>query len=107
MAVGLRHANPAQLFARDLVNGQELVSCSAKWELKQVLKLMVKEQIRRMPVINAEYQVVGIITLSDIANFAGTGRKKTDVSLTEFVESVRGIAGSHHKLTDLVEPSAE
>lgn len=107
MALGLRHASPAQLYAGDLVSGQQLVSCSASWELKQALKLMVKEEIRRLPVVDDAHQVVGILSLSDIASFAGNGRKKTDVSLTEYVEAMKVIARSHHHLKRLTADSTE
>lgn len=94
MAVALRHAAPADLLAQDLMRGN-LISCSPKWEIKQALKLMVKEKIRRLPVVNDQHQVVGLLSLSDIAACAGTGKKKTDLSVTEFIGAMRVIAAPH------------
>lgn len=95
MALALRHAKAAQLRAGDLVGVRPLVSCSPRWELKQALKLMTKEKIRRLPVVDDEHRVVGLLSLCDIVEVAGSGRKKSDVSITELVDSLRKIARSH------------
>lgn len=97
MATALRHASPAQLFAHQLIGERPLVSCSPKWELKQALKLMVKEKIRRLPVVDDQYQVIGILTLSDIGHAVGSGRKKTEISPAEFAGAMKMIAGAHRQ----------
>lgn len=95
MALALRHASAHQLRARDLVGARALVSCSPSWELRQALKLMTKEKIRRLPVVDDQHHVVGLLSLCDIVEVAGSGRKKSDVSITELVDSLRQIAQSH------------
>lgn len=95
MAAALRHASPAQLFAHQLIGERPLVSCSPTWELKQALKLMVKEKIRRLPVVDDEHRVVGLLSLCDIIEVAGSGRKKSDEAVADLVAAQRLIAESH------------
>lgn len=94
MALGLRHVSPAQLCARDLLDAP-LVSCSPRWDVRQALKLMAKERIRRLVVVDDQHHMVGMLSLCDVAAVAGNGRKKSDVSLTELVEAMRLIATPH------------
>jgi CBS domain-containing protein len=56
---------------------------------------MVKEKIRRLPVVDDEHRVVGLISLCDIIEVAGSGRKKSDVAVADLVAAQRLIAESH------------
>lgn len=64
----------AQLMARDVMT-KPIVYCRADEDIEDSLRVMEKNQIRRLPVIDANKRMVGILSLSDIA--AKTGRDLT------------------------------
>ncbi len=47
------------------------VCCSEHDDVSLVLDLMRTHQVRRLPVVNEKYEVVGIVSLSDLARMAG------------------------------------
>lgn len=71
--VGLRDARVASAMSRDVLK------CSQETSLKEVEQTMQASQIRRMPVVDAEGKLVGIIGLGDIARSA----QSTPMHLTE------------------------
>lgn len=52
-------------------------------DVDQVLSEMADTQIRRMPVVDGQQQLVGIITLGDIAAKGGEGEDEVAESLSE------------------------
>ncbi|MBI3735032.1 CBS domain-containing protein [Candidatus Sumerlaeota bacterium] len=46
---------------------REVRTCSAEDSVKDIEDLMVEDRIRRVPVVDSEYRVVGIISLNDLA----------------------------------------
>ena len=46
---------------------EEVATCSPDDDLENVLALMSKEQVRRMPVCDRERELVGMVTLTDLA----------------------------------------
>ena len=94
MALALRHSHAAHLHARDLLHGR-FVSCSPKWEIKQALKLMAQEKIRRLPVVNGDGHIMGLVSLGDLAVVAVSGKKKTELTKEEFVDAFNNIATPH------------
>ncbi len=47
------------------------VCCSEQDDVALALDLMRTHQIRRLPVVNEKYEIVGIVSLSDLARTAG------------------------------------
>lgn len=45
----------------------DVTSCSASDEIEDVLEIMSREQVRRLPVCNSSKEVVGIVALADAA----------------------------------------
>lgn len=94
MTVMFKNKQPDNLYARD-VTSQAIISCSPKWEVKQALKLMRKEKIRRLPVVDDDAKIVGILSLSDIASGAAFGRKKGELKQMDFIDTFKSIAEPH------------
>ena len=46
---------------------QEVITCRAKDNLQKALDSMSKNQVRRIPVVNKDNKVLGIITQADVA----------------------------------------
>ena len=71
----------AQLKAGDVMT-KPIVYCRADEDIEDSLRIMEKNQVRRLPVIDGNKRMVGILSVSDIA--AKTGRSLTG----EVVQSV-------------------
>ena len=77
MATWSRNAAPAALCAADAMSRQ-LHACSMSDTVQRAEELMRREQIRRVPVLDAEQRLVGILSLADIARQAdGTHANRT------------------------------
>jgi CBS domain-containing protein len=62
-------ADIARMTARDVMT-KGIAWCKADSEIEEALDLMEKNQIRRLPVIDANKRMVGILSLGDISHAA-------------------------------------
>ena len=62
--------------------------CSEDDDVKSVERVMSERQVRRVPIVNADGGVVGIIAQADLARAASAGSKVSDQELTETVASI-------------------
>jgi len=59
-------ADPARLTARDVMS-KPIIFCNANEELEDAVRIMEREQVRRLPVIDANRRMVGMLSLGDVA----------------------------------------
>lgn len=62
--------------------------CSEEDDVKNIERVMSERQVRRVPIVNADGGVVGIIAQADLARAAAHGSKVSDEELTETVASI-------------------
>ena len=53
---------------RDVMSTEQVLYCYDDEDLAHVAKNMGSEQVRRLPVVNREKRLVGIVSLGDLAN---------------------------------------
>ncbi|HJQ62423.1 MAG TPA: CBS domain-containing protein [Burkholderiales bacterium] len=73
---------PPSTKVRDVMS-REVLYCYDDQDLDEVAMNMGDEQVRRMPVVNREKRLVGIVSLGDVAqtgNATTTGRAVADIS---------------------------
>lgn len=58
--------DPRQQHVRDVMS-QDVIYCFDDQEVSEVGELMSKKQVRRLPVLNRDQRLVGIISLGDLA----------------------------------------
>ena len=75
------------------VMAKRVVSCRASDEVKAAEQLMRRAQVHRLPVIDASEQLVGVLSLADIARATGRGMP-ADVSPVEVGETLAAIRRS-------------
>lgn len=61
------------------IMSKEVVTCRESDDVNQVAQLMKEEQIRRIPIINDDGMLVGIVSLGDIAVDAEDDARSGDV----------------------------
>jgi CBS domain-containing protein len=66
------------------VMSNDVVSCKENDDVEEVLKLMKENQVRRIPVVGNNHQLLGIIAQADVAtrlgNDGATGQVVEDIS---------------------------
>lgn len=73
MAVAMRDWNPSGVSVEEVMSGQ-VYSVNTEDDIDQALQVMQEHKIRRLPVINAEGELEGILSMNDVvlhANSAG------------------------------------
>ena len=61
------------------VKSMDIITCEADDDLDEVLKLMERYQLRRIPVVDSNYQLIGIISQADVATRIGEPEKTAEV----------------------------
>ena len=69
---------------------KNLITVSAYTEVNVAQKLMGDNQVRRLPVVDEVGKLVGIVTLTDVAQRAGRGR--SDVPAREVAETLKEVS---------------
>jgi len=62
--------DPASLTARDVMNGP-ILYCRTEEDIDDAARLMEQHQVRRLPVIDENKRMVGMLSLGDIASAGG------------------------------------
>ncbi len=93
MAAYTRGVPLAALRVSEVIS-KTLFSCRPDDLVSKAERLMSNYQVHRLPVVDAEGYLVGILSLSDIAEEAAceTARKKKDVTLTQVGELIEAIS---------------
>jgi CBS domain-containing protein len=63
----------------DSVMTHKVVTCHAEESLQKALDAMSENQLRRIPVVDSDYKVLGIIAQADIATRAGQPEKTAEM----------------------------
>jgi CBS domain-containing protein len=74
--------DPKSTCVRDVMT-REVFTCRPEDDLQKVLELMEQRQVRRIPIVDRENRIVGIIAQADIAT-----RLKDPQKVTEVVEVI-------------------
>jgi len=80
--------NPAELRAKDIMS-TTLFTCRENDTLEDAFRIMSERQVRRLPVLDADGRLVGIVTLSDL------GRLERDPQ--QVSETLRKLAEPHRR----------
>jgi CBS-domain-containing membrane protein len=78
---------------------QKLFSCRPTDDSKQAEEMMKKEQIRRLPVVDSDGKLVGLLSLNDLAREAATARGRRDAPTTDEVGATLASVCTHRVRT--------
>jgi CBS domain-containing protein len=65
MAIAMRDCNPNSISAEEVITG-DVYSVAPEDDIKKALELMQEHQVRRVPVVNPEGDLEGLLSLNDI-----------------------------------------
>lgn len=82
MSVVADGKDPKNTMLEDCMTGK-LIFCAPEDDIEDVLKLMQKHQIRRIPVVDKENRIEGIVSTADIALHAKVSSQEMDQTIKE------------------------
>jgi CBS domain-containing protein len=91
IAAATRSTSPSNLRVKDVMSG-DVYSCSPEDDVRTALKVMRERRIRRLPVVDRDERLVGIISMNDLVAGAEC-RKGADVPGEEFLDTLKVICG--------------
>lgn len=81
---------------------REVVSCGPRDSSQRVARLMREHRIRRVPVVDAEHRLLGIVSLADLAKAA---QRREAVGLDEMTDTLAAIVAPYRGDARRVAPS--
>jgi CBS domain-containing protein len=92
IALGTRNQRASDVLVRDVMTDRVCV-CTAEDDIHTALETMEKHQVRRLPVVNLDGKLAGILSIGDVTLHAEKkeGKKIPDLSSEEVVETYQGI----------------
>ena len=82
---------------------KQVFSCSSEDDLASVERLMREKQVHRVPVIDAQGRLAGIISLNDIAREAAQEsqmKKPREVSDGEIASTIASVCAPRHRIIE-------
>lgn len=80
MAVAMRDWNPSGVSVEEVMTGQ-VFSVNTEDDIDQALQAMQEHKIRRLPVVNAEGELEGILSMNDVVLHASSAGDKASDSI--------------------------
>jgi len=100
MAVATRLRSARDISIGEVISGK-VHACSPDDEVKDALRIMQQEQLHRLPVLDGEGRLIGILSLNDLVLNAKKGGGKKHVSHSEVMATLKAL--SEHR-TSLAAP---
>lgn len=93
MAVATRNRKTSDIAVSEVFGGN-LYACSADDDIRDALKIMRAERVRRLPVISASGALEGILSLNDVVRYAETagGKKVPELSYDDVTQTLKEIS---------------
>lgn len=92
MAMAMRDSNPATVSAEAVITG-EVYSVEPEDEIQKALELMQQHRVRRLPVVDSEGELKGMLSMNDIvlkAERKGDG-KTPEIRYADVVDTYKAI----------------
>jgi CBS domain-containing protein len=90
IALGTRNARASEVRVKD-VSLPRVFTCNEDEDVHHALDTMVAQNVRRLPVVDAQGKLVGILSVDDILRNAGENIAGTVISCEETVVAVKAI----------------
>jgi CBS domain-containing protein len=93
MAVATKGRAASNISVWETASGQ-LYSCAPDDDIQDVLKTMATQKVRRLPVVNDDGELRGILGLNDLVLQAqeAKGRKGADLSYEDIIKTLKAIS---------------
>jgi CBS domain-containing protein len=99
IALGTRNKQAAEIPVRQVISGQ-LFAASPDDDIHCALKLMRKEKVHRLPVINTQGKLEGILSLNDVAlhTMHPNGKATPALNYEDVVSTLKAVCEHRHPI---------
>lgn len=94
MSSALQHKPLWDISADDIIHAHSLFKCYADDNITDALKVMREKKVRRLPVVNKQGQLTGIISMGDIIAFSET-KKSAALAYNETAAMLKAVTAHH------------
>lgn len=99
MALATRPQVASEVRVADVMS-REVRCCNAVDDIQEALETMRRERLRRLPVVDGEGKLAGVLSVSDIVLHSDRGKGKRHVSHREVMSLLKAICQPHEE-TDI------
>ena len=95
MCSALSHRPLWELTARDVIGEQQVHACRIEEDVKAALKIMWAQHVRRLPVVDENGRVQGILSIDDIilrAERGSRGQRPPELSYDDAITALKAVA---------------
>jgi CBS domain-containing protein len=90
IAVSTRNRRASEIKVSEVISGQ-VYACSPEQDVKDVLRTMHDEQLRRLPVIDSEGVLRGIISINDMVLHSEKGKSRKHISHKDVMDTLKAL----------------
>lgn len=80
-----KERSPSEVNVREVMTGS-VCSCRPSDDVQDAMKLMAMRRVRRLPVVDPEGKLLGILSITDLARRAAEGKLPADTIVRTFTE---------------------
>jgi CBS domain-containing protein len=95
MAVALQNRMPAEIHAGEVAS-RGIYYCRETDNIQDALEVMAQQQVRRLPVVDDNDELLGMLSLNDVILNAESRRKKDNVTYADVMKAVKAISLHKH-----------
>jgi CBS domain-containing protein len=101
IAAGTTNRIPSEIKVSDAMS-RDVIDCNSDDDIHAALETMRKGKVRRLPVVNSDGVIEGILSINDVARHAEKtdGRKTTELTFDDLVITLKAI--SEHRRVALL-----
>ena len=92
MSSFLNHKPLWEISSKEITNKRPLFMCKGNDDIRNALETMEREKVRRLPVVNSDGELQGILSIDDIVFFAKQG---TDLSYDDTAGTLKAVSIHH------------
>ncbi|NIR30369.1 MAG: CBS domain-containing protein [Gammaproteobacteria bacterium] len=98
MGSALQHKSLSDIRVSDVINGRPAHLCHVDDDIKNALKTMWGQKVRRLPVVGMDGRVLGILSIDDVITHAergSRGQTVPDLSFDDAMNTLKAVARYH------------
>ena len=91
MYINLKHQSPWDISLTEFNKGRKIYCCYEHDDIQDALKMLRKRHIHRLPVLDDNDKIVGIVTMNDVIQRAQES-DSADLSYKDVVETLKAVS---------------
>ena len=95
MSCALNHKAPWEISTSMVTGNREIFTCASDDSLQQAITTMQERKVRRLPVVDADGHLAGMLSIDDIVSRSEKGKVGKELSLDATMSVLKAVAFHH------------